>query len=98
MEQERHRIISFEQAAEAFTIQLQSSPSLMAEFGRLVGSSVGIIDALIVNIANEISYTPVEETTPERMRDIVGAPDDPEQLDEWRVSFWDRYKADHDLD
>ena len=96
-ERQRRRILSTEEAGQAFALQLKLFPELMDEFAKLSGGSLGVMNALMHSIADEISYEPMEETTPERMRSIVGAPEDAEQLHEWRETFWDQYKAAQDL-
>ena len=95
---ERHRILTIKQAGSAFAMQLELFPELRSEFARLAGGSIGVVRAMMETIADEISYDdPMEQTTPERIRSIVGAPEDAEQLHEWREAFWDQYKAAHNL-
>jgi hypothetical protein len=95
MEQERRRVLSFEEAANAFAMQLQIFPELLDEIAVLSGGSLGMVNAIMETVTEEISYTPGEDTTPQRVRSILGAPSGPEQLSEWRGHFWDQYKATH---
>jgi hypothetical protein len=94
----RYRVLSVEEAGRTFALQLHLFPDLMSEFARLSGGSFGVAQAMMETIADEISYEAMEATTPERIRTIVGAPEDAEQLGEWRETFWDQYKAAQNLD
>lgn len=89
----RPRAIGFAEAASALTQQLESHQALMDEFMKLSGGRIGLIDALLETIADEISYAPHILPTPEQLRSIVGAPLNDEDLYEWQLGFWDSYKA-----
>ncbi|HUD06868.1 MAG TPA: hypothetical protein VMR34_03190 [Candidatus Saccharimonadales bacterium] len=84
MEQARQRVLSFEQAARTFAMQLQIFPELLDEVTALSSGKIGVLNAVMETVTDEISYSPMEETTPQRIRSIVGAPSETEQLDEWR--------------
>lgn len=94
--QERTRMIPFELAASTFAMQLKLFPNLLSEVTTLTGGSLGILNAIMITVSDEISYTPWEDTTPQRIRTILGAPEDRSQLGEWRANFWDQFKKAHE--
>ena len=77
----------------SFALQLELFPELMDEVITLAGGSLGMLRAIVETVGNEISYSPMEDTTTQRIRQIVGAPDDDLQRGEWRGNFWDQFKV-----
>lgn len=94
---ERRRVLSLEDATHTFLMQIDIFPYLLDEVMDLSGGAIGVLKAVIETVAEEISYTPLEATTRERIRSIVGAPADPDEMDAWRSSFWREYKEQHNL-
>ena len=84
--------ISPEEAAGLFAMQLQILDEVKDEFARITGGNIGVANAVIVKMALAISEDPWADTTPERIREITGAPEADEGLEEWRIDFWDRFK------
>ena len=89
----RTRRMEKNEAVSTFMLQLRLFPELMNEFVRLSGGSRGVVNALIDTIGEEISYNPEIDTTVSRIREIVHAPEEDNQLYEWRTKFWDDFKA-----
>jgi hypothetical protein len=90
------RFITPEKGAGLFAMQLDIFPELRSEFELLSGGSIGVVRAIIEKMGDAISEDPMQETTVTRLRDVLGAPTDPKQLDEWRRGFWDAFKAERE--
>jgi hypothetical protein len=90
--QERQRYWSIEQSAEAVNGLIGIDEKLRHEVHSLADGSIGVIKAIKEKLADECSYDPAERLTPERIRSIVGAPEDPALLDSWRTSFYEPYR------
>lgn len=93
-ENERQRILPLNTARQVFGMHLEMFPELMAEITRLAGGRVGILHAVLESSADAISYDPMPETTPERIRGFVGAPEQDSELDEWREGLWEKIVAE----
>jgi hypothetical protein len=89
----RERILPLDEAKSMFVMQLEIFPELMDEFETLSAKKIGVEMAIVETVGDEISYTPMEATTTQRIRQILGAPEDDSQLDKWRMHFWDQFKA-----
>lgn len=90
---EKRRVLPLETATRTFALQLQLFPELLKEFSKLSGGSIGVVNALLEKIGDEISYNPYEDMNPERVRAFAGAPVDDAELPAWREKFWDDFKA-----
>lgn len=91
---ERDRILPLNTAWQVFGIQLEMFPELMAEIVRLAGGRAGVLHAVLESSADAISYDPMPETTPERIRGFVGAPEQDSELNAWREGFWEKIVAE----
>jgi len=85
--EERLHFLRKEHATQLFATQLQIDSELLEEVHILSGGRPGLINAIIARVADANSYEPEAVTTPGRARSIIGAPEDYEQLDEWREGF-----------
>ena len=91
------RFISPEHGTELFAMQVSLLPELALEVARLTGGNPAIISAVVVRMGQAISEEPMDETTVEYMREVLGVPEDEAQLGDWRRNLWDTLKAERDL-
>ncbi|MDO8657311.1 MAG: hypothetical protein Q7K55_01125 [Candidatus Levybacteria bacterium] len=93
----KQRVMPLEEAIQIFAMQLQLFPELFDELVKLSGRKPAVVNALMKKIGDEISYEPMDEMTPKRMRQFTGAPDDDAKLPEWREKFWYAFKVEKGL-
>lgn len=93
---ERRRLMPLKEANQVFGMQLRIFPELMDTVATLSGGRVGVLTAILNTVGEEISYDPEPETTPQRIREILGAPEDDSQLEQWRFDFWERMMSGPD--
>lgn len=90
------RFISPEKGVELFVIQAQMFPEIIDEITLLSGGSIGLVNAIMLRMGDAISEEPMLETTPARMREILGVPEEPTALPEWQSTFWDAFKQEQE--
>lgn len=90
------RFITPEKGVELFAMQATLFPELVDEISKLSGGSIGILNAIMLRMGDAISEDPTQNTTPARIREVLGVPEDPSALPEWQSTFWNAFKLEQE--
>ena len=82
-----------DQALTVLSLYLQEFPEILDEIDKLSAGKLGVITAVFETCVDGISYDPMGDITPERVRQLVGAPAEDEELAGWRQPFYEAFKA-----
>ncbi len=97
VESKRPRLFPLEAGMRAFSLQLDLFPEIRAEVDKLCGGAIGVFQAILVTIGDKYSYGDTETTTPQRIRELLGAPAEDRVLEKWRENFWNQFKKEQGL-
>ena len=90
------RLITPDKGIQLFAMQMEIFPQVSEEVTKLSGGSVGVLKAIIFRMGDAISEDPMQETTVDRVREVIGAPESEGELEEWRTAFWDAFKQEQE--